>query len=72
MYHEVVYYVMLPFPMNIQILQDIYGVWNESVFTQVSVLTFSATPFSVVISKLFSTRTRIMKEMNKSLKSSSN
>jgi len=63
---------MLPFPTNIQILQDISGVWNESVFTQVSVLTWSATPISVVISKLFPMRTRIMKELNNSLKASFN
>jgi len=29
---KLVTYVLLPFPMNIRISQDIYGVWNESVF----------------------------------------
>jgi hypothetical protein len=42
------------------------------VFTQLSVLSYSATPNSVVISKLFPMRARIMKELNNSLKASFN
>ena len=33
MFREVGYCVMLLFPMNIRILQDIYRVWNKSVLT---------------------------------------